>query len=268
MKKNVLILSLLIGSLSFMAFKFLNSNKVASCNSNLRSIQSSHSLDSEFLVFSNTVDPRDMVYKVESRFLSTISKSALNRAKTIIDILPKKATKSIESYYYARVSILDDHVETDRRAYADNEVLTTAQINLLNSTDDSGNIYIRSDYKIMGGGALYDRHLTYFISIVPDQQAEYQDGHESLISYLRKNTEEEVKIITKDGLKGGKVRFTVTKEGLVSKVDLTSTSGYTTVDKKLVEIIENIPGNWTPASNEKGEKVDQELVFFFGQMGC
>ncbi|MFT4536099.1 MAG: hypothetical protein ACI9P5_003473 [Saprospiraceae bacterium] len=268
MKKKLLILGLLIGSLSFMAFKIFNTNKVTSCNKNLRSIKSNTCLGSDFLDFSNIVDPRDIVYKVESRFLSTISKSDLNKAETIIDILPKKATESIESYYYARVSILDDHVETDRRAYADSEVLTAAQIDLLNSTNDSGNIYIKSDYKIRGGGSLYDRQLTYFISIVPHQQAEYQDGHESMISYLREHTEEEVKIIKKGSLKGGKVRFTITADGQVSKVELTSTSGYPSIDKKLVEIVENIPGNWTPASNEEGEKVDQELVFFFGQMGC
>ena len=268
MKKNILILGLFIGSLSFMAFKIIKSNNVTSCNQDLRTIKSNQPLVNDFSNFSNFINTNDIPYKVESRFLSTISKSDLNRAKTIIDILPKKATESIESYYYSRVSILDDHVETDRRAYADSEVLTAAQINLLNSTKDSGNIYIKSDYKIKGGGSLYDRDLTYFISIVPDQQAEYQEGHEALISYLKKSNEEEVKVIKKGELKGGKVRFTITSEGLVSKVGLTSTSGYPSIDKKLVKMIEEIPGNWTPASNEKGEKVDQELVFFFGVMGC
>jgi hypothetical protein len=33
-------------------------------------------------------------------------------------------------------------------------------------------------------------------------------------------------------------------------------------------MITNMPGKWNPATNSKGEKVDQELVFFFGRQGC
>jgi hypothetical protein len=266
MKKSILIVSLVIGSFSLMAFKFMNSKKVT-CIKNEASIVSNQTIANNFLDFSNIVDPRDLLYKVESRFLSTISKSDLDKAKTIIDILPENATKYIDSYYYARVSILDDHVETDRREISDSEVLTEAQINLIQSTNDSGNIYIRSDYKNESGLREHN-YLTYFISIVPDQQAKYQDGDDSLIEYLRKNSEEQVKIIRKDGLKGGKVRFTISKEGKLADVSLTSTSGYESVDKRLIEIIENIPGQWTPAANENGELVDQELGFFFGVMGC
>ena len=30
----------------------------------------------------------------------------------------------------------------------------------------------------------------------------------------------------------------------------------------------NMPQTWIPATNAKGEKIDQELVFFFGMEGC
>ena len=39
-------------------------------------------------------------------------------------------------------------------------------------------------------------------------------------------------------------------------------------DKKMIELITNLPGKWAPAENQKGEKVDQELVISFGLMGC
>lgn len=266
MRKNLLLLSLLIAGLSFMAFKFMIPNET-NCKMNVEPIASNQEFMTSLLDFSYIADPEDLLYKVESRFLATISKSDLDKAKTIIDILPRKATNNIKAYNYSRVSILDDHIETDRRAIADNEILTTAQINLIQSTNDSGNIYIRSDYENNNGLRNYN-YLTYFISVVPDQQAFYNDGYASLINYLKTNSAEEVKVITKDGLKGGKVQFTITKEGLISNVSLTSTSGYTSVDKVLVETIENIPGEWTPASNGSGEKVDQEYVFFFGIEGC
>jgi len=264
MKKNLILLSFLIAGLSFMAFKYM-APKETKCKIVAKPMTMNQEVFTDFLNFDYPADPDELLYKVESRFLARISKSELDKAKTIIDILPRKATNNIQAYNYSRVSILDDHIETDRRAIADNEILTKAQINLIQSTNDSGNIYIRSDYENKNG---LNDYLTYFISVVPEQQAFYNDGYASLINYLKANTAEEVKVITKDGLKGGKVQFTITKEGLISNVSLTSTSGYKSVDKVLVETIENIPGEWTPASNGSGKKVDQEYVFFFGMEGC
>lgn len=54
----------------------------------------------------------------------------------------------------------------------------------------------------------------------------------------------------------------------IAHVKLTETSGYTSVDKGLVELITTMTGKWDPATNSKGESVNQELVFFFGLEGC
>ncbi len=37
---------------------------------------------------------------------------------------------------------------------------------------------------------------------------------------------------------------------------------------KMENLMNNLPGTWMPAKNEKGEKVAQELVFFYGIEGC
>jgi hypothetical protein len=36
----------------------------------------------------------------------------------------------------------------------------------------------------------------------------------------------------------------------------------------MAELIANTSGEWIPAENAQGEKVEQELVLFFGSMGC
>jgi hypothetical protein len=36
----------------------------------------------------------------------------------------------------------------------------------------------------------------------------------------------------------------------------------------MMELIQMTPGQWQPAENELGEKVDQELVVSFGLIGC
>jgi len=82
------------------------------------------------------------------------------------------------------------------------------------------------------------------------------------------NSKEKTAIIKRDKLQPGRVSFTVTKDGAIKNVKLTSTSGYTSVDKTLVELITKMPKKWKPATNSKGDKVDQELVFFFGVAGC
>lgn len=269
MKNNILILGVVVTGLILVAFKFKKAETVK-CNERATLVSSVPEFTTGIYDFSHIVKPEELVYKIDTRYIANISKTELNIAKTIIDILPSKATHSIDSYQYARVSILDDFRETDRRELGDSEVLTDAQLGLLQSTRDSENIYIRADYKnrYSEDGMLVNNYLTYFISVVPHQQAIYQVDKVELIQYLKENTKDEVKVIQRDGLKPGKVAFTISKKGMVTNVELTSTSGYESVDNKLVKLIKNMPGSWTPATNVAGDKVEQELIFFFGLEGC
>jgi len=252
-----------------MAFGYLNWNNTIPDNQN-KSCNKSVISNIDFLNLKVENDNIDLVYNVESRFKTRVTKEKLHNAKTIIDILPEKATKSIASYYYSRVSILEGNTETDQSDIGNSEVLTDGQIKVLQSADYSTNIYIRSDYKVENEaiGSFENDYLTYFITIIPEKEAEYTSGYDALIKYLRVQSKDKTQVITKDQLKPGKVNFTVTKDGTVAKVKLTSTSGYTSVDIALVELINNMPEKWNPAMNSKGEKVDQEFVFFFGLEGC
>ena len=76
------------------------------------------------------------------------------------------------------------------------------------------------------------------------------------------------RIIKKDQLRPGKVHFTITPEGKIGTVQMRETSGYPAIDAHLVELINNMPGEWIPATNAQGKKVEQEWVFFFGFEGC
>ena len=210
----------------------------------------------------------DLLYKVDSRFFATITKSDLETAQTINDILPENATFSVVSYEDTEISIITDDGNITEAGHGNK--INEAQISLLKKTDYTSNIYVRADYKIKN--ALYDklddRLLTYFITIVPKKEATYKPGYESLVNYLKNNSKESTRVIKQDKLQPGKVRFTVTKEGNIKNVNLESTSGYNSVDEVLLELISNMPGKWSPAVNAEGENVEQELVFFFGSEGC
>lgn len=211
--------------------------------------------------------PIDLVYAVDSRFMATISKEDLHRATSVLDIVPRDA----ESWWYAsfesvKVALLHDDYEM--AVDGDEKDLNAAQTILLQSADYSTDFYIkaRGTTKHPVTGKIED--YVYYLTIVPEKEAAYAGGYDALIAYLRENSREQTAIIEEDRLQPGRVNFTVTKEGTVSNVNLESSSGYPSVDQALIELIANMPGKWEAAENSKGEKVAQELVFFFGMMGC
>ena len=210
----------------------------------------------------------DLVYKVEPRFRTTVTKDQLEQAQSIVDILPTEATQSIESYPYVQVTIWEE--EENPSEVGDSHLLNAAQLELLRTADYSTNFYISSRVhrKNAYTGKTYEDTLIYYMTIVPEQEAEYASGYDALITYLKENSWEQTRIIRRAGLQPGKVSFSVTKEGTVENVQLNTTSGYPTVDESLLKIVGNMPGKWNPATNAKGEKVEQELIFFFGLEGC
>jgi hypothetical protein len=210
----------------------------------------------------------DLVYHIDSRFIWNITKEDLHKAKSITDIVPKKATQSLVSYSEVKVAVLGEENEISETG--DHEVLNDAQRKLLRSTDYSTNFHVsaRCKQKNEVTGALEDYHLVYYITIVPEQEASYENGPEALIEYLRENTKDQTASIEEYKLQPGRYCFTVLKDGTIANVKLESTSGYHNIDLSLVELLSAMPGKWVPATNAKGEPVDQELIFFFGKQGC
>ena len=249
MKKSIIIFCTVLTTFCLMAFGYMNlSNTVTD--------------QKDF----NQADP-DLIYKVDSRFMTTITKEDLHKATSVLDIVPKEAEGWWKvSFQTVTVAVLQDGDEI--RAMGNDKVLNAAQIMLLQSTDYSTNFYIkaRSKNKHPDTGKIED--YVYYLTIIPEKEAEYTSGHDALIAYLKENSKEKTAIIKQDKLQPGKVSFTVTKEGKIANVKLTDTSGYPSVDEALIELVSNMPDKWAPATNSKGEKVDQELVFFFGLEGC
>ncbi|MFC4723593.1 energy transducer TonB [Geojedonia litorea] len=208
----------------------------------------------------------DFVYDVNSRFMTTITKEKLLKAKSVLDIVPKEAKWDKLSVETVVVAVLKDAEEIIEIG---NEMqLNTAQMNLLKSVDYSSNIYIKTrainnNYK---NKSIED--FAYYITIVPEKETAYNDGHAIFMAYLKEKSRSLITHLNEDQLQAGKIVFTITKNGTIENVQLESSSGYKSIDTKMIEIIKNAPGTWTPAENAKGEKVNQTLVFSFGKMGC
>ncbi len=267
MKKSILIVGTLVVGLSLMAFSFLSRNK-AEVVFAADTIKPAPLYEYNLADIVGSMKNSDLVYKVGSRYNHTISKVDLHRAKSITDVLPKQEFESKGFYRKATISVFENDVKMTE--LGEEALFTEAQIKLLQSTDYSSNVQVSALYEYEqteGRNRSYDA-VMYFLSITPEKEAEFAEGYDALISYLRENSKEHTTTIHKQQLKGGQFSFMVTKEGTIEKVELKSTSGYQEIDQVLIDLLKEMPGKWKPAIDANGEKIDQALTFFFGLEGC
>jgi len=268
MKKSILISCLALSTLSVTAYAYMNWSRSepaplkggASCKKPITAYAFNYAL--------NPIADADLLYDVSSRFLATIAKDKLHGAISILDIIPAEGKEGLENFHTVSVGVIRDGKDVIEEGQGD--ALNAAQMKLLQTADYSTNIHINSlcMKRNATSGELENYELVYYITVTPEKEAFYLGGREALIAWLKANLEEETAIIEKDKLRPGQVSFTVTREGTVEDVRLTSSCGYATVDEALVEQIRSMPQRWTPATDAKGEFVDQGLVFFFGMQGC
>ncbi len=267
MKKTILIFCAVIITVSLGAYGFKTLGKIG-VDQDKASLRTITVTDEKLAGNNNNANPF-FFYDIGTRF-GGVKKEVLDKAISIADFLPKGQTERAVSYKSVDVIILDDSRQTDARETGKDDVLTAGQVKLLKEAGYSANILIRADYmeKIDETGKLAARSITPHLTIVPEIQAEYISGKHALIEYLIENSKKETATVKGSKLDAGKLYFLVTKEGTISNVTLKASSGYSSIDNKMIELITNAPGKWKPAEDSKGVKVDQKLVFSFGIMGC
>lgn len=205
--------------------------------------------------------------KVGSRFIWKISESDLHNATSIRDIFPKDVTKGIRNFDQVRLEQMGD---LEISEMGEGERLNQAQLSLIQKMKNGNEFNLKAYYKTVSessGKSQYD-HLIYYFSIVPDQEAVYNSGMEQLEYHLKSVAQKEILRVDRKKWEPGRLSFTISKDGEVTDVNLESTSGFNNVDTKFMEAIMSLPLKWTPAKNHQGEAVEQELILFFGTMGC
>lgn len=269
MKKYLIIYCAILLSLSLTAFGCMSTNDSATGQVEASST-SIVAFDQQVIGGNEDRVIPKFAYDVDSRFIATLTKEDLHKARSVEDLFSREQSESIASFYSVSVTILDDYKETYQRAAGVSDVLNSAMIKLLQSVDYSTNILVRANFRQQNAetGEWRDFYSTPHITIVPEKQAVYVPGKAALIEYLKANSRDKTVLAQKDKLESGKLYFTVSQEGTISNVKLASTSGYPAIDQRMIELITKAPGKWEAAENAKGEKVDQDLVFSFGTIGC
>lgn len=211
----------------------------------------------------------DFYFGVGTRFMG-YSKEQLSKFTTFNDFLPIEQIRRIEEIKSVNVILIEDDEQTAVREMCNGEVLNASQLSLLQSADYSTNFLVGADCMLKNPktGKLEETYFSPYCTIVPEKETTYEKGMDAIVSYLRTNTEEEIKVVKMDKLTPAKVYFTVTKTGSITNVKLSKTTGYSSIDNKVVDLIKELSGKWNSAENAKGEKIDQELVCFFGLAGC
>lgn len=264
MKKRLTIIGMLAGILCLgfiMAFSQINQNA-----SNEPSFASANDLT---VLLPNHIVP-EFHYRVGPRFYA-ITKEDLNKALSVDEILPKDANWT--SYTVNSVSVSEVRDLRKLGAFSkvgENLNLTNEQLALLNSADYSDSFRFTASYgdgnKVRPSGESFD--LAYFVTVVPEKQAYFQEGNDELTSYLKRGSQISTQALEEEKLTPGKIVFTVNTKGEVSNLRLTESCSYQDIDKLMIRLISETSGKWQPATNEAGKKVDQELVYSYGRVGC
>jgi len=265
MKKNLLFMLLAIVAIAFTAFGIINTKNETEQFSGCYSAD--NPLPEMPGPFTYRTEP-EFVFRIGNRFSTTITPKQVKAANTILDLLPAKATENLLQHKLVKLDSLPNNNNT--AIISDSEKLNPRQKSLLNAMSVSTNFYFESFCKINNteSGELNDYELVYYISVVPETPAKYNEGLTTLNNYFRQNTLDLMPLVNWERLWPGKVAFTVTKKGKIARVVTESACAQKDIDIKLIELVKNMPGHWTPAKNEKGEPVKQEFILFYGAEGC
>lgn len=209
------------------------------------------------------------IYDIGPRF-APINKEIVKNATSIDAFYDEILLKEIETLKSVTVILVIDDEQSEIRKIGYSSEFNEAQLEFLKSIDYDTNFIVRSEYlkKNVETGELEDSYSSPHLTVVPAKKATYFMGIETLKNYFKENCKEELVNVDPEKLLPAKIFFTVNKNGTIENAHQDRPSGYPEVDKKMIELINNLPGSWEPAENSKGEIVEQELVVSFGLMGC
>ena len=268
MKKSILVFCAVLTILSLSSCGYLSDN-------GLETDQLEPSISGDLASNTQTIESvkkkvfTDFIYDIGPRF-GPIKKVDVDKARTFDAFLDEEQLEKIVYLKSVNIIRVIDDKESGIREIGYSDKLTDAQIGLLQSFDYSTNFLIRAEYqqKNESINKLENSYATPYLTIVPEKQATYANGKAALKEFLEANSQDVRANVERDKLQPAKLFFTVTKNGTIENVRLDRTSGYPSLDEKMIELITKTPGEWEPAKNTKGEKVNQELVVSFGLIGC
>lgn len=272
MKRTVLIIALIVVTIGFTTYGFVNTkhdttnDKQRASSSNIKTSSTDffefESLDKK-MAFNN----QDLFYVVKRRYDQSITKESLKNVKLISDVIANYPENWISEY--VSVELITKTNGKEISAVSADDVLSKEQRNLLNTLVESSSIIINVKYKtkVAVTNVMENNLLNISMTIIPEKEAEFVGGYDKMIAYLQKNIKGEFSNEILSQLQFSSVVFTVNKQGQTDNIKLINTTGNSEIDKLLLKLIGNMP-KWAPAKNSMGGLVKQDFEFNFGNANC
>lgn len=208
-------------------------------------------------------------YGIDNRFKG-VPLHRLQAAVSIEDFLGDGYTAQISDYESVKLYKATDGKLSEDYYSSSNNILSEAQKDFFKTVTYGTDFNFDIQFFEQKDGyeePIADR-VTPYLTVVPAIETYYKPGQDELIRYLRENNEPNTLGLNDKDILPARIRFVVNTQGKVEDISVIEASGLPRVDLNLVQLLKNLPGEWEPARNAKGEKVAQPLVLFFGNRGC
>lgn len=210
---------------------------------------------------------QDLPFEVKGAYARSVRAEKLEKAVTMSDLINGYPVSWIDEYVSTSIAVVSgDHVE---KAESIDDNLTPEQVSLLQSVDLGDDVVIDIAYKSKNfiTKELDVRYMHYAATVIPEHEAEYPGGVESMRAYLKENAIINIPNESFKELQQVIIRFTVDEQGQVTNPRFTSTTGDSRTDNLLLKALKNMPG-WKPAVDGTGKNVAQDFEFIIGNTGC
>ena len=213
---------------------------------------------------------KELFYEVKSIGGKPIKKSTLKNAQKLDDILESYPNSWISNYQSVNISVTNNGKTI--KAIGKNSILNKEQKDLLSSANLYSNMVIDVYYSHKDNITKTEEKNTMHVplTVYPDMTAEYIDGKESMMKYLKENASGNISSKLTAAKKEANLQFCVNENGVIENVIIKKSSGDTHIDNNLVELIYKMP-KWKPAQNMDGSKVKQIFEFIISgdpNRGC
>lgn len=214
-----------------------------------------------------TVFSQDLPFEIKGAYARPVKAEKLDMATNMADLIDGYPVSWIAEYVSTGISVVSG--DKVNQGMGINDHLTPEQVSLLKSTDLGDEVVIDVAYKSKNfiTKELDVRYMHYTATVVPEHEAEYPGGVESLKAYLKENAITKIPNESFKELQQVIIRFTIDEQGQTSNARLTTTSGDPKTDNLLLKTLNNMP-KWKPAVDIKGTRVSQDFEFIIGNTGC
>lgn len=282
MKKGILIIGITITVFGLTAYGIINEReRTKRCKDNVPTCNVGPEvryINGSMLLFETPVVEEKLRYEVRGNYVMPTTKEYLKKAKLISDMVPHYPSKWIGSYKSVEIVALSNGKTV--KASSPNDVLSKEQLTLLQEVDLSTDINVYVKYTTVNSitNETENEQFHVLMTVIPSKQANYKEGYDEMIAYLKSSSSYEVIAYLKDknnkALNSGTnemyrpaVSFIVNENGNIQDVRVIKTSGSDYVDQSIVNMIRKMP-KWNPAHNVDGLAVKQNFEFSIGKAGC